>query len=618
MSDANPDQDISEYSQTSPEDTELPKVQLAHQPDFYKIPRRFGSIPVDELPKGCDKDKQYYLLYPRIDLPFQRIERASFGDPSLEPNRLFWGDNLHVMRMLKSESVDLIYIDPPFFSGRHYNLIFGDQNEFRSFSDIWEGGIESYLIWLNSRLLEMKRLLKKTGSIYVHLDYHAAHYVKVELDKIFGYDNFINEIVWSYLGIKRPTARKFPRKNDAILSYAKSSDYKWHVQYKPHKEEYIKKKWKKDDKGRFYRSDVNKTDGSFRTIYLDELKGEIVDSVWDDIPPVNPMAKERIGYPTQKPEALLTRIISASSDPGDTVADFFCGGGTTPVVAQKLSRRWIAADSSKIAVAITQDRILGSIAGMDDGGVQQKIGEAPDMSIEYWGIYEIPSLLSLTEDEFRHFILNAYNARISSGEEEIHGYRNGIPIMVGKPSIEDRITKAEVIEFARFISTRKGKHHGIILAWAFAPSAREAAEKLSTQTSTTIEFVKITLVPIESPTFREWVASKHKEYSNFLTFVLPPEIRLRIARISSLSYEFDASESVSLNSNGKIANIQWDFEYKKRFISTKGYSYLRTENNSPLLKVSYEFPYAGRRTIACKVQDDLGGERLEIRTLEVR
>ncbi len=161
---ANPDQDITEYVETSPEELETPRVQLALQPDFYRIPRRFGSIPVDELPKGCDRDKQYYGLYPRISLPFQRIERVSFGHPKLEPNRLFWGDNLHVMRMLPSDSIDLIYIDPPFFSGKHYNFIFGDQNEVRSFSDIWEGGIESYQIWLNARLLEMKRLLKPTGS----------------------------------------------------------------------------------------------------------------------------------------------------------------------------------------------------------------------------------------------------------------------------------------------------------------------------------------------------------------------------------------------------------------------------------------------------------------------
>jgi len=173
MEDSDKDQDLSEYAQTSPEETEAPKIQLAVQPDFYRVPHRFGSVPVDELPLGCDRDKQYYDKYPAVKLPFQRVERVSFGHPELDANRLIWGDNLHVMRMLPSNSIDLIYLDPPFFSGRNYNVIFGDRNEVRSFTDIWEGGMLGYLVWLNARLLEMKRLLKPTGSIYVHCDWRT-------------------------------------------------------------------------------------------------------------------------------------------------------------------------------------------------------------------------------------------------------------------------------------------------------------------------------------------------------------------------------------------------------------------------------------------------------------
>ncbi len=191
-------EELGSYDQETPQ-LELEQItKLPEQTNFYKVPRRFGSIPVDELPLGCDKKEQYYKIYPRISLPLQKVERISFGHPELDPNHLFFSDNLHVMRMLPSESIDLIYIDPPFFSGRNYNVIFGDANEVRSFTDIWEDGMPWYLMWLNARLLEMKRLLKPTGSIYVHLDWHAAHYVKVEMDKIFGYDNFLNEIVWCY------------------------------------------------------------------------------------------------------------------------------------------------------------------------------------------------------------------------------------------------------------------------------------------------------------------------------------------------------------------------------------------------------------------------------------
>ena len=142
--------------------------KLPAQEEFFRPPVRFGSVPVEEKPLGFDAKKGYKKLFPPIMLPTQVVERVSFGHPELEPNRLFWGDNLHVMRSLPSESIDLIYIDPPFFSGRNYNVIFGDKNELRSFADIWEGGMSGYLIWLNARLVEMKRLLKPTGSIYVH------------------------------------------------------------------------------------------------------------------------------------------------------------------------------------------------------------------------------------------------------------------------------------------------------------------------------------------------------------------------------------------------------------------------------------------------------------------
>ncbi|EQD52339.1 DNA methylase N-4/N-6 domain protein, partial [mine drainage metagenome] len=133
------------------------------------------------------------------------------------------------MRQLPSESIDLIYIDPPFFSGRQYNVIFGDQNELRSFSDIWQGGMPGYLIWLNARLYEMKRLLKKTGCLVVHCDWHASHYIKSEMDKIFGYEAFMNEIVWFYKtgGMSK---RWLGRKHDVLLLYARSPTMKFYPQ----------------------------------------------------------------------------------------------------------------------------------------------------------------------------------------------------------------------------------------------------------------------------------------------------------------------------------------------------------------------------------------------------
>ena len=185
---------------TPPEVNELDERvdALPNQEEFWRPPVRFGSVPVETEPLGWDRRRGFRKVFPSVMLPFQVVERVPFGHPEQQRNRLFWGDNLHVMRQLPSESIDLIYIDPPFFSGRQYNVLFGDQNELRSFSDIWDGGMPGYLIWLNARLYEMKRLLKKTGSIYVHCDWHASHYIKVEMDKVFGNERFKNEIVWSY------------------------------------------------------------------------------------------------------------------------------------------------------------------------------------------------------------------------------------------------------------------------------------------------------------------------------------------------------------------------------------------------------------------------------------
>lgn len=611
-------------------------IEIPKQYEFFKVPRRFGSIPVDQLPLGCDSKEQYYKVYPRISLPFQSVERISFGHPKLEPNRLLWGDNLHIMRLLPSNSVDLIYIDPPFFSGRNYNVIFGDQNEVRSFTDIWDGGMPGYSIWLNARLLEMKRLLKPTGSIFVHLDWHASHYIKVEMDNIFGYENFLNEIVWCYKerGISR---NSFNRKHDVILFYAKEKGNHT-FNYKMVKEEYsdvtIKKFKYVDEKGRRFRirgrnvpeaGDLRrKTDIPIKLEckytyrqYLDKSEGSLPRD-WFETPFINQAASERIGYPTQKPEKILEKFIKASSNEGDVVADFFCGGGTTPVVAQKLGRRWIACDISRIAVAVTRDRLLGNFSSKDKKGIQQSLVKTPDISIEHWGVYEVESLTKMTDETFKHFIIQAYNGRIATGDRVVHGYKQGVPLYVGSASQEKQVGKDTVLEFAKAITTQKGKHQGTMLAWAFAPSAWKTAEQLALQQAVAVDFVKISLVPIDSEEFKEHVTSKHTEYKNLLKFILPPEVRLTSKRVSPLTYEFDVSESVAINLGGKIINVQWDFDHKGRFVSTPGYIFAGLKDKKPILKTTYKFPSLGNKKIACRVQDDEGGQKITTADLEVR
>lgn len=279
-----------------------------------------------------------------------RIIRYEFGYneqyPAMEPlfpagaNRLFCGDNLALMHQLPSECIDLIYIDPPFFTGRDFNIL-SEAKVGRSFSDIWDGGMLDYVLWLSIRLAEMKRLLKPNGSIYVHLDWHAVHYIKVEMDKIFGANCFQNELIWHYQTGGASKVR-FSRKHDTILWYSRSP-----------------KDWK------FYGERI-KTPRTPKSLHrarnplgarISQLDTEKNPNDVLILQQMNPMAKERVGYPTQKPEALLEMILLASSDEGDTIADFFCGSGTTPVVAQRLARRWLSCDESKTAIDLSIERL---------------------------------------------------------------------------------------------------------------------------------------------------------------------------------------------------------------------------------------------------------------------
>jgi DNA modification methylase len=629
------------------------EVEIPEQKQHFDLPVRFGAVPVDKEPLGWQvetrraefKVTKFQNAFPTIRLPFQEVQRAEFGHNKeflaanekdfklreLFPtgaNRLFFGDNLHIMRQLPSNSIDLFYIDPPFFSGRNYNVIFGDKNEVRSFSDIWEGGMPGYLVWLNARLCEMRRLLKPTGSIYVHLDWHASHHVKVEMDKIFGAENFINEIVWCYSGGGRGKTT-FARKHDILLLYGKSPKYYFDIERVriPHS---LNSGWAnvggEMKGGKFYEA----------------LSSGKIPEDWWQIPQVNHTSREFIGYPTQKPIELMQRIIEASCPPDGVVADIFGGGGSFLVAAAGLRvrrgtkfvsdgsgsfiekskfdyepsgkpRRWIGCDQSRIAVAITADRISKV--------VEERIGTlfpVPDFTVEHWGIYEAPKLEKFKPTDFREFVVKAFGGRPESVSPTIHGVRYGVPLFVGEPQRGSRIGKDEVAQFAKAVYEERRANHGVMLGWNFGPDARKAAEILAARENKRIDFVRLNLVRLESDEFREHVVSKHKDYGPLLSFIQPPDVRVATRRVGRLKYQFDVSESVSLNKDGVIANVQWDFSHKPaRFTSTQGYAFLRDKpSGKPVLVVEYEFERAGTHTIACSVQDDQGGERTVVQTVE--
>lgn len=266
------------------------------------------------------------------------------ADVSIQTNRIVCGDNLDLMAGLPDACCDLIYADPPFFTGK----IKAQAGGRHRFNDSWEGGLDCFLSFLRPRLQHMRRLLKSSGSLYLHLDWHAVHYAKVMLDEIFGSDHFCNEIIWSYRTGGHAT-RWFARKHDTILFYARQTGrQKFHVQREGR---FRTDGMNYDEQGRPY-----KQTKAGRLYFNSE--GPAVTDVWD-IPFLSTVSLERTGYPTQKPEALLERIIKASSDPDDIVADFFCGSGTTLAVAQRLGRRWLGCDINPEAVNLARRRVTG-------------------------------------------------------------------------------------------------------------------------------------------------------------------------------------------------------------------------------------------------------------------
>jgi DNA modification methylase len=308
---------------------------------------------------------------------------------------LFNEDCLQTARRLPDSSVDLIYLDPPFFSGRDYKtgrIGFGDK---------WES-LAGYLSWMSPRLGEFRRILRNTGTIYIHCDWHASHYIKVLADSILGYSNFLNEIVWKRQSCHNDAgqgSRHFGRVHDTILIYARSSNYVWNQQYEPYDDSYVKKAYRFTEQatGRRYAlgdltgpGGASKGNSHYRFLgverywrfsrkrmsqllaqdrihyvkgrvplskrYLDEMHGKPLQDVWTDINPVS-SSHENMRFPTQKPEALLSRIVRTSTIPDQRVYDPFAGSGSLAVSCFRLHREWIGSEISKSACRLIATRL---------------------------------------------------------------------------------------------------------------------------------------------------------------------------------------------------------------------------------------------------------------------
>ena len=292
--------------------------------------------------------------------PFEVLFReniATVSSDQIWKNKLFWGENLEVSCYLLNdfeEKIDLIYLDPPFFSGSNYNIsILEGEKKYDSIAyfDCWDKDIDSYLQMLYERIVIFNKLLSTKGLIFIHLDWHASHYIKLILDEVFGKNRFINEIIWYYYNKYSAGKRNLPRAHDNILVYSKSPNFTFN------EERIARKKPIKQLKREMVNGVLKNVKDEHGHVVYRTVSDKKLDDVWK-IPCLQPASKEYTGFPTQKHHDLLERIIKIGSNKGDIVADFFCGSGTTLVVADKLNRKWIGCDMSKYSIYLTRKRLV--------------------------------------------------------------------------------------------------------------------------------------------------------------------------------------------------------------------------------------------------------------------
>lgn len=387
----------------------------------------------------ASKEREADILADTLTIPLQKVKTFRNGiKGNYWSNMLIFGDNLQVLKTLLEMKQDgllknadgtpgfrLIYIDPPFATKREFR---GSQDQ-KAYQDKIAGA--EFLEFLRKRLIFLRELLSEDGSIYVHLDWKKGHYVKVLMDELLGENNFRNEIVWSYSTQGRPTDR-FPSKHDTIFLYGKSTDTFFSSKNVriPYSESYIKSHFKdKDDQGKICRKRIDA--GKLRIYY--PCEGMIPNDVWD-IPYENSMSIDRTGYPTQKPEALLERIIKASSSDGDLVLDCFAGSGTTLAVAEKLGRRWIGVDCGKLAIYTIQKRLLNINQSKDLENPKKKYSKVcKPFTLYNAGLYDYQSIKELPFDEYRSFALKLFQCRKKRhvvAKIELDGYLGADHVMV--------------------------------------------------------------------------------------------------------------------------------------------------------------------------------------------
>jgi adenine-specific DNA-methyltransferase len=603
---------------------------------------------------------------PRVSLPFQVIEtvnesRATRETQKVESmslfdlyegkegdtfedgwrNKLIWGDNLLVMGSLLEKfagKVDLIYIDPPFATGANFNFItqVGESNlevekeqsiiEEIAYRDTWGNGIESYLAMFIPRLNLMRDLLSPSGSIVIHVDYRLSAQVRLLLDECFGVGQFRNEIIWNYHSGGIPQDF-FPRKHDVLFWYCKGGK----PSFSPEKASVPRnvcqecgttlEKWNNlkrhvDADGRIYRTITSA--GKVYTYYDDEPA--LVPDVWLGINHLQQKDPERTGYLTQKPEALLRRVVGSLSASGGLVADFFCGSGTTLVVAEKLGRRWIGCDLGRWGAHVTRKRILGidnckPFEVLNLGKYERQywqgvtFGEAKDKTVTERSLYE-----------YLAFILKLYGAQPIAGLTHIHGKKGKALVHIG--AVDAPVTIGEIdAAVDECAKLKQGELH--VLGWEWEMGLYDLMVAASKKKG-----VKLSLLQIPREVMEQQAAAKG-DVRFFELAYLEAEIKQPkklTAQISLKDFVIPNTELIPEEIRSKVKKwsdyidywaVDWDFQSDTFMQGWVAYR-TRKERKLPLTSDSYTYIKAGKHRILVKVIDIFGNDTSQAFDVEVK
>ena len=600
---------------------------------------------------------------PRVSLPFQVIETVNESRATREAkkdgvqgslfdvyegnegdtfeegwkNKLIWGENLLVMGSLLEKfagKIDLIYIDPPFATGADFSFTapVGETEEEiekkqsvieeKAYRDTWGKGSDSYLRTMRARLELLRGLLAPSGTIYVHIDWTIGHYLKLVMDEIFGRENFRNEIIWYYTNKLGTGGNTFDKHHDNLLVYVNGKQWLHNALMRPVRKQKMQPVTQKIEGRRVWLRDEQ----GERVYAMGSAETKLGD-VWE-VPYINPVASERLGYATQKPEALIQNVLQASSREGDLVADFFCGSGTTLAVAEKLGRRWIGCDLGRWAIHVTRKRLLSI-----DNCRPFEILNLGKYERQYWQGVTFGEKVnkSVTEQalyEYLAFILKLYGAQPVAGFEHLHGKQGKAMVHVG--AVDAPVTIAEIEQaLAECARLKQGELHVLGWEWEMGLAGSNDARKGGLMhDQAKAQGVKLMLLQIPREVMEQQAADKN-DVRFFEVAYLDAVVRKRrklTVQVKLKDFVIPNSELIPDEIRDRVKkwsdyidywSVDWDFRNDTFMQGWVAYR-TRKDRTLPLTSDPHTYERPGKHRVLVKVIDIFGNDTSQAIDVEVK